>query len=95
MRVFITGGRSGIGYEVGKFLAERGHLVYLGCRTVSQVFSLREKLKGEKLRMIPIKFDITSSDIFMPTPNFANCFAAAVLPPAELPPGTATIEPAQ
>ena len=65
MRVFITGGRSGIGYEVGKFLAERGHLVYLGCRTVSQVFSLREKLKSEKLRMIPIKFDITSSDIFM------------------------------
>ena len=65
MRVFITGGRSGIGYEVGKFLAERGHLVYLGCRTVSQVFSLREKLKGEKLRMIPIKFDITSSNVFM------------------------------
>lgn len=65
MKVFITGGRSGIGYEVGKFLAKRGHLVYLGCKTVSEVFSLREKIRHDGVQAIPIKFDIRSSDIFM------------------------------
>ena len=47
MRVLITGAASGIGYQVGVMLARRGHLVYMTCRSVAEVYLLREKLKKE------------------------------------------------
>ena len=65
MRVLITGASSGIGYQVGKILASRGHLVYMTCRTVKEVFQLRKKIKREGVDAICLKLDLLSSDIDM------------------------------
>ena len=63
MRVLITGAASGIGYEVGKLLVQRGHLVYMTCKTVAEVFWLREKLEREKVKAICLKLDLLTDDI--------------------------------
>lgn len=63
MRVLITGASSGIGYEVGKLLANRGHLVYMTCRTEKEVSYLQEKLRVEGISAICFKLDLLSSDI--------------------------------
>lgn len=63
MRVLITGATSGIGYEVGVLLAKAGHLVYMTCKTVSEVFLLREKLKRERVNAVCFKLDLLTDDI--------------------------------
>ena len=63
VRVLITGASSGIGYQVGKILASRGHLVYMTCRTIKEVFYLRKKLEREGVGAICLKLDLLSSDI--------------------------------
>lgn len=65
MRVLITGATSGIGYEVGKRLAEKGHLVYMTCRSVKEVFCLREKLSSEGVSAICLKLDLLTDDIYL------------------------------
>ena len=63
MRVLITGAASGIGYQVGVMLAKRGHLVYMTCRSVAEVFMLREKLEREGAHAICLKLDLLTDDI--------------------------------
>ena len=63
MRVLITGATSGIGYEVGVLLAKRGHLVYMACKTVAEVFWLREKLEREEVDAVCLKLDLLTDDI--------------------------------
>ena len=63
MRVLITGATSGIGYEVGVLLAQRGHLVYMACKTVAEVFWLREKLEREEVDAVCLKLDLLTDDI--------------------------------
>ena len=63
MRALITGASSGIGYQVGKKLALEGHLVYMTCRSVREVFHLRKKLEKEGVHAICFKMDLTSDDI--------------------------------
>ena len=65
MRVLITGAASGIGYEVGVRLAIQGHLVYMTCRSVAEVYSLREKLKKDKVFARCFKLDLLTDDIRM------------------------------
>lgn len=63
VRVLITGAASGIGYQVGKILASHGHLVYMTCRSVKEVFSLRKKLNKEGIDAICLKLDLLTDDI--------------------------------
>ena len=65
MRVLITGAASGIGYQVGVMLARRGHLVYMTCRSVAEVYLLREKLKKEMVFARCFKLDLFTDDIRM------------------------------
>ena len=65
MRVLITGAASGIGYQVGVMLARRGHLVYMTCRSVAEVYLLREKLKKEMVFARCFKLDLLTDDIRM------------------------------
>ena len=63
MRVLITGAASGVGYQVGVMLARRGHLVYMTCRSVAEVFVLRERLEREDVPAVCFKLDLLSDDI--------------------------------
>lgn len=63
MRILITGAASGIGYEVGKELSRRGHLVYFTTHTVKQLYQLKKKLEDEKVEGLCFKLDITTDDI--------------------------------
>ncbi len=65
MRVLITGASSGIGYQVGKVLASHGHLVYMTCHSVFEVFRLREKLERDGISAICFKLDLLTDDIFL------------------------------
>lgn len=65
MRVLITGASSGIGYQVGKVLASHGHLVYMTCHSVFEVFRLREKLERDGVSAICFKLDLLTDDIFL------------------------------
>ena len=66
MKILITGGISGLGYGVAKELALKGHIVYLGVRTLKEEEYLNEKLKREKLRMFPVVLDLTTDNYTIP-----------------------------
>lgn len=63
MRILITGASSGIGYQVGKILASHGHLVYMTCHTVKEVFHLRKKLECDGVSAICFKLNLLTDDI--------------------------------
>lgn len=73
MRILITGASSGIGYQVGVMLAKRGHLVYMTCRTVREVFCLREKLMRETVSAICLKLDLLTDDIYLANSLDIDC----------------------
>lgn len=66
MKILITGGISGLGYSVAKELAIKGHIVYLGVRTLKEEEYLNEKLKREKLIMFPVVIDLTTDNYTIP-----------------------------
>ena len=63
MKILITGASSGLGYNLGKKFAKRGHLVYLTTHTKEQLSNLKQKLKEEKVNALCFKMDITTDDI--------------------------------
>ena len=63
MKVLITGATSGIGYELGKNLAKRGHIVYLSTHTEDQLKYLKEKVNRDGIVATCFKMDITTDDI--------------------------------
>lgn len=65
MRVLITGASSGIGYKIGVELAKRGHLVYMTCRSIEEVFCLRKKLELEGVSAVCFKLDLLTDDIYL------------------------------
>ena len=62
MNILITGARSNIGYNLGKSLALRGHIVYAGCKTMKEKKSLEEKINTEKIIMFPIVLNLLDND---------------------------------
>lgn len=62
MKILITGGTSGIGYQVAETLSKRGHFVYLTTHTKEQCLELSDKIKNHKLKMICFKLDITKEE---------------------------------
>ena len=65
MRVLITGASSGIGYKIGVELGKRGHLVYMTCRSIKEVFCLRKKLELEGVSAVCFKLDLLTDDIYL------------------------------
>lgn len=60
MRILITGGTSGIMYNLASKLVTRGHLVYLTTHTKKELKSLKERLKEDNLDMLVFKLDVTN-----------------------------------
>lgn len=56
----ITGGNSGIGYEVVHQLAERGMVVYLGCRDIEKGIAAAAQLSGAG-EIRPLHLDLTDT----------------------------------
>lgn len=65
MKILITGASSGIGYDLGKKLAKRGHLVYFTTHTVKEAYYLKKKIKQEQINALCFKMDITTDDIIL------------------------------
>ena len=62
MNILITGARSNIGYNLGKSLALRGHIVYAGCKTLKEKKALEEKINHEKIIMFPVVLNLLDND---------------------------------
>ncbi len=62
MRILITGGTSGIMYNLASKLVKRGHLVYLTTHTKKEAQTLKKKLKDDNLDMLVFKLDITNKE---------------------------------
>ena len=63
LRILITGARSGIGFNLGKELVNRGHCVYFSTHTINEMKSLKKKLKEENIDALCFKMDISTNDI--------------------------------
>lgn len=63
MKILITGGHSGIGFDTAISLAKKGHFVYLSVHEKEQVKTAKEKVKNYNLENIEVMFlDITNSN---------------------------------
>lgn len=62
MKILITGGHSGIGFDTAISLAKRGHFIYLTVHQKEQVKTVKEKLKNYNIENIEVMLlDITKS----------------------------------
>jgi NAD(P)-dependent dehydrogenase (short-subunit alcohol dehydrogenase family) len=55
----VTGANKGIGFEIARQLARRGHTVYVGARDPARGREAAEKLRGEGLDARPLPLDVT------------------------------------
>lgn len=62
MRILITGASSGIAFLTGCVLSDRGHFVYMTCKTDTEVKELEKKLDYLNLSAKVFKLDITSKE---------------------------------
>ena len=62
MNILITGARSNIGYNLAKLLAKRGHIVYVGCKSLLEKETLDERINHEKLIMFPICLNLLDNN---------------------------------
>jgi NAD(P)-dependent dehydrogenase (short-subunit alcohol dehydrogenase family) len=58
----VTGGARGIGFEVGRQLAERGMTVILGARDPDKAIAAAEELAGEGLDVLAGAIDVTDGE---------------------------------
>lgn len=58
LRILITGAFSGIGFDLAKALAKRGHIVYITTHTMEQLKTLKRKLENLDFNMLCFKMDI-------------------------------------
>ncbi len=58
MKILITGAASGIGFDLAKALAIRGHLVYITVHTKEEVKPVKEKIEKLNLPILCFKMDI-------------------------------------
>ncbi|KAF9267550.1 NAD(P)-binding protein [Marasmius fiardii PR-910] len=57
--ILVTGGNSGIGYELVRLLASRGHVVYLSSRSEESGREVLKKLKEINLDVKYVQLDVT------------------------------------
>lgn len=69
--ILITGSNSGIGFEAAKRLAEKGHTVILGCRTLEKAQNAAERIRTvvSAGTLIPAECNLASLDSVK---NFVN-----------------------
>ena len=62
--ILITGSNSGIGFEASRRLAEKGHTVILGCRTLEKAQNAAERIRNvvSAGTLIPAECDLASLD---------------------------------
>ncbi len=60
--VLITGASKGIGYSIAKVLVEKGHTIYAGVRSTSQLDNLKELQKKHGDRFHIIMLDVTDQE---------------------------------
>ncbi|KAF8913716.1 hypothetical protein CPB85DRAFT_1433901 [Mucidula mucida] len=60
--VLVTGSNTGIGFEIVKSLAEKGHTVYLSARNETAGKEAQSKLTAEGLDVKFVQFDVTNPD---------------------------------
>ncbi|KAF8177041.1 hypothetical protein BJ912DRAFT_986374 [Pholiota molesta] len=61
--ILVTGANAGIGFELTRLLAEKGHTVYLGARREASGKEAAEKLHQEGFKTVkPIVIDVTKLD---------------------------------
>lgn len=62
--ILITGSNSGIGFEASKLLAEQGHTVIMGCRTLQRAENAIERIRTEVSSgtLIPAECNLASLD---------------------------------
>lgn len=65
MKVLITGAFSGVGYNMGRCLAKRGHDVYMTAETNEQLSILKTKIQRDCFCAKCFKMDITTDDILL------------------------------
>lgn len=58
----VTGANKGIGYEIARGLAAKGMTVLLGCRDLGRAEAASQRLKQEKLDVVPLLLDVTRAD---------------------------------
>jgi NAD(P)-dependent dehydrogenase (short-subunit alcohol dehydrogenase family) len=62
-KALITGANKGIGLEVAKQLAQKGHYVYLGSRELENGLEAVEKLRAEGFENVEaIQLDVTNQE---------------------------------
>ncbi|TFK61305.1 NAD(P)-binding protein [Pluteus cervinus] len=70
-RVFlVTGSNAGIGYELVRSLAERGHIVYLSSRDETKGKEALSKIQGDGLSAKFVQLDITSPALITAAKDF-------------------------
>jgi NAD(P)-dependent dehydrogenase (short-subunit alcohol dehydrogenase family) len=62
MIALVTGANKGIGYEIARGLATKGMTVLLGCRDSGRAEAAAERLKQEKLDVLPLLLDVTCAE---------------------------------
>jgi short chain dehydrogenase len=69
--ILITGSNSGIGFEASKRLAEKGHTIILGCRTLEKAQDAAERIRNviSAGTLIPAECDLASLESIR---KFAN-----------------------
>ncbi|KAM6497358.1 hypothetical protein JOM56_007831 [Amanita muscaria] len=60
--VLVTGANAGIGYELVRLIAQKGHRVYLGARNDASGQDAVAKLKQENLDVKFVRLDITNAE---------------------------------
>ena len=58
----VTGANRGIGLEVARQLATRGHIVVLGSRDLSKGQAVADRLAQQGIEVVPRRLDVTKQD---------------------------------
>jgi NAD(P)-dependent dehydrogenase (short-subunit alcohol dehydrogenase family) len=58
----VTGANKGIGYEIARGLAGKRMTVLLACRDIGRAQAAAERLKQEKLDVLPLLLDVTRAE---------------------------------
>ena len=69
--ILVTGGNKGIGYEIVRQLAQKGHQAILTARDEAKGIKAMEKLSAESLNVHFLKMDVTYYLILVDNQNIS------------------------